>query len=87
MEVGFEKWWKEFGEDLGFEGVKLNDKGKALASIAFGAGTACGMARSKNYTANDSVMPDSVTFANGRVVRIVDNPNPNVLNGVFLQVD
>lgn len=46
-----------------------------------------GMARSRNYTANEAVMPDSVTFANGRRVRIVPNETPGVHHGVYLEVD
>ena len=31
-------------------------------------------------------MAERVDFANGRFVRIVDNPAPGVHNGVFLEV-
>lgn len=88
MEVGFDKWWQEDGKmiDPDTEDVPWFDKRKGLAELAFEAGMKCGMARSTNYVASDTTMPDSVEFANGRTVKIVDNPNPNVHNGVFLEV-
>lgn len=43
-------------------------------------------AQSRNYVADEEVMPERITFANGRVVTIEDNPNPNVGNGVYLAV-
>jgi hypothetical protein len=58
------------------------DKRKALAEAAYEAAKA----QSANYVANEECMPDKVTFGNGRVVKIVDNPNPNVHLGVFLEV-
>jgi hypothetical protein len=76
----FKKWWAECGSRLPYTG-------EARAESAFYAGMEVGMAQSRNYVADSSEMPGQVTFANGRVVRIVDNPNPNVHNGVFLQVD
>lgn len=43
--------------------------------------------QSRNYIADEEVMPEKITFANGRVVWIADNPNPSVSNGVYLEVD
>ena len=89
MLVGFEKWWAEEGRSLDpdTEDVPWFDKRKGLAELAFEAGIKCGEARSRNYTADDEVMPESVTFANGRTVRIADNKAPGVHNGVFLEVE
>ncbi len=88
MLVGFDKWWQEDGRmlDPDTEDVPWFDKRQALADLAFEAGIQCGMARAANYTADDAVMPERVDFANGRFVRIVDNPAPGVHNGVFLEV-
>lgn len=85
---GFDKWWSEEGKgiDPDTSDVPWFDKRKALAELAFEAGVKTGMARSTNYVASDVEMPDSVTFANGRTVRIADNPNPNVHLGVYLEV-
>jgi hypothetical protein len=80
MLVGFEKWWTE-------EGRSLDRETFTLAQLAFAAGIKCGNARSRSYTADDEVMPESVTFANGRTVRIVANKAPGVQNGVFLEVE
>ena len=43
-------------------------------------------AQSRNYTADEEVMPEKVTFANGRVVWIADNKADGVHNGVYLEV-
>ena len=88
MLSGFDKWWQEDGRmlDPDTEDVPWFDKRQALADLAFEAGIKCGMARAANYTADDAVMPERVDFANGRFVRIVDNPAPGVHNGVFLEV-
>ena len=88
MLVGFDKWWQEEGKmiDPDTEDVPWFDKRQALAELAFKAGIKCGMERAANYTADDAVMPERVDFANGRFVRIVDNPAPGVHNGVFLEV-
>lgn len=88
MLVGFDKWWQETGKflDPDTEDVPWFDKRRALAEAAFEAGIETGTARSRNYTADDEVMPESVTFANGRRVRIVSNEAPGVHNGVFLRV-
>lgn len=56
----------------------------AMAAIAVSARV---MARSRNYVADDAEMPESVTFANERTVRIVSNPNPGVHLGVYLEVE
>ena len=88
MLVGFDKWWQEDGRmlDPDTEDVSWFDKRQVLADLAFEAGIKCGMARAANYTADDAEMPERVDFANGRFVRIVDNPAPGVHNGVFLEV-
>jgi hypothetical protein len=88
MLVGFDKWWQEDGRmiDPDTEDVPWFDKRKGLAEMAFEAGIKCGMARAGNYTADDAEMPERVDFANGRFVRIVDNPAPGVHYGVFLEV-
>jgi hypothetical protein len=80
----FEQWWNRHGRfiDPDTEDVPWFDKRKALAELAFEAAKA----QSGNYTANDECMPDRVTFGNGRVVEIADNPAPNVHLGVFLKV-
>jgi hypothetical protein len=89
MLVGFDKWWQEEGRmlDPDTADVPWFDKRQGLAELAFEAGIKCGMARSRNYVADDAVMPESVTFANGRTVRIVDNKTLGVHNGVFLEVE
>ncbi len=88
MLVGFDKWWQEEGKmiDPDTEDVPWFDKRQALADLAFEAGIKCGMARAGNYTADDAVMPERVDFANGRFVRIVDDPALGVHNRVFLEV-
>jgi hypothetical protein len=88
MLVGFDKWWQEDGKmiDPDTEDVPWFDKRKSLAEMAFEAGIKCGMARAANYVADDAEMPERVDFANGRFVRIVDNPTPGVHLGVFLEV-
>jgi hypothetical protein len=88
MLSGFEKWWQEQGRGLDpdTEDVPWYDKREALAHLAFDEGVRVGMALAGNYTADDAVMPERVDFANGRFVRIVDNPAPGVHNGVFLEV-
>ena len=82
MLVGFDKWWQEEGKmiDPDTEDVPWFDKRQVLADLAFEAGIKCGMARAANYTADDAEMPERVGFANGRFVRIVDNPAPGVHN-------
>lgn len=86
---GFDKWWEEDGKflDPDTSDVSWFDKRKALAQLAFEAGIDCGMARSRNYTANEESMPDAVTFANGRKVTIADNKSPGVHHGVYLEVE
>lgn len=89
IEVGFDKYWNEDGKgyDPDTEDVPWFDKRKFLAEHAFEAGLKIGMARSRNYTASDEVMPERVTFANGRVVYIADNKTPGVHHGVYLEVE
>lgn len=67
-----------------FEGLNQSIK-DAWAAAAIGVSIRV-EARSRNYTASDAEMPDSVTFANGRTVSIVDNKTPGVQHGVFLKV-
>jgi hypothetical protein len=73
----FEQWLQRTGQDTRNVGAKV------LAKAAWEAAKA----QSRNYVADDEVLPERVTFANGRVVTIQDNPNPNVHNGVYLAVD
>lgn len=74
----FEKWWSEDGRlyDPDTADVHWYDKRRELAEYAFAKGVEIGMARSRNYTANSAVMPDRIHFANGRIVKIVTNPEP-----------
>lgn len=67
-----------------FEDVKL-DIQDAWAAASYAVAVRV-EAQSRNYIANEEQMPDSVTFANGRTVRIADNTAPNVHLGVFLEV-
>lgn len=78
--VGFDKWWSEQGRflDSDTEDVTWYDKREALAHIAFDEGVKIGMALAENYTANDSVYPTSVYFANGRVVTLREDPIPHL---------
>jgi len=48
--------------------VPWYDKRKSLAEYAF----ARAWAQSRNYVADDAVMPEKVTFANGRIVRVAE---------------
>lgn len=73
----FEDWIQRTGQET------RNVGAKALAKAAWEAAKA----QSRNYVADDEVMPERVTFANGRVVTIQDNPEPGVHNGVYLSVD
>ena len=43
-------------------------------------------AQSRNYVTDEEVMPEKITFANGRVVWIADNKTEGVHHGVFLEV-
>ena len=72
----FEGWIQRTGQKT------RNVGAMALAKAAWDAAKA----QSRNYVADDEVMPERVTFGNGRVVTIQDNPDPNVHNGVYLSV-
>ena len=89
MLVGFDKWWQEDGRmlDPDTEDVSWFDKRQVLADLAFEAGIKCGMARAANYTADDAEMPERVDFANGRFVRIVDNPARKSITECFWRLD
>ena len=72
----FEQWWER-------EGQRMNpDEAKRLAKCAYNAA----LEQSRNYVADEEVMPEKVTFANGRVVYIADNKTPGVQFGVYLGV-
>ena len=62
----FEKWWAEDGQYIDRD----SDNVKTLAELAFAKGVEIGTAWSRNYTANSSVDPDRIHFANGRVVKL-----------------
>ncbi len=68
----FQKWW----DDGKMHGQNL-DNAPRIAKIAFKAA----MAISRNYVADDAEMPEKVTFANGRVVKLADS------NAVFLEIE
>ena len=72
----FEGWIQRTGQKT------RNVGAMALAKAAWDAAKA----QSRNYVADDEFMPERVTFANGRIVTIQDNPDPNVPNGVYLSV-
>lgn len=80
----FDEWWTRIGRTLDpdTEDVPWYDKRKGLAEAAFNAAKA----QSRNYTADEEVMPEKVTFGNGRVVWIAENKTPGVHNGVYLEV-
>ena len=80
----FEQWWSRVGFGLfpnAGDEIYLGDK-KGIAEAAWTAA----VGQSRNYTADEEVMPEKITFGNGRVVYIADIPNPGVHNGVFLEV-
>lgn len=81
MKTTFEAWYERSGRHIDNQLTR-----EEFAKVAFEDGFAIGMAQSRNYTANEEQMPESVTFANGRTVKIVSNTNPGVHNGVFLEV-
>lgn len=87
--VGFDKWWREEGRmlDPDTSDVPWFDKREGLAALAFEAGMKCGMARSRNYVADEAVLPERITFANGRSVWIAKNEAPGVQHGVYLAVE
>ena len=80
----FDEWWERDGKffDPDTDDVPWFDKRKFLAEYAFMRARA----QSRNYTADEEVMPEKVTFANGRVVWIADNEADGVHNGVYLEV-
>lgn len=73
----FDEWLQRTGQHT------KNVDAIELAKIAWSTA----LAQSRNYVADEEQMPDSVTFANGRIVRIVDNKTPGVHNGVYLEVE
>lgn len=78
MELRFEKWWGESGRyiDPDTDDVPWFDKRKELCAVAFGVGVSIGFAQGGNYTADDAVNATKITFANGRVVRVVNDITP-----------
>lgn len=82
MKTSFEAWYKRSGKHLDSQLTR-----EEFVTVAFEEGFAIGMAQSRNYTADDAQMPESVTFANGRTVKIVSNTTPGVEHGVFLEVE
>lgn len=75
----FEQWLERTGQTAM---TILNEPAFTLAKAAWNAA----LAQSRNYVADEAVMPEKVTFANGRVVYIADNTAPGVHNGGFLEV-
>ena len=73
----FEQWIERTGQNT------RNVSALDLARHAWSAA----IAQSRNYVADEEVMPERVTFANGRVVYITDNKEPGVHNGVYLEVE
>lgn len=78
--TAFEQWWKRQTE-INAAGL-LKMTAKQIARHSFEHGMSIG----GNYVADDVEMPESVSFENGRVVRIVDNETPGVREGVYLTV-
>jgi hypothetical protein len=72
----FDVWWTRMYS-------KLPVDQKEIARAAFEAAKA----QSRNYFADDDTFPEQVTFCNGRVVSIQDNPEPGVHHGVYLSVN
>lgn len=68
MPEPFDEWWNRDGRfyDPDTTDVPWYDKRKALAERAFHAASA----QSRNYIADQEVYPQSVTFFNGRRVRV-----------------
>lgn len=64
----FESWWQRDGRyiDPDTDDVPWFDKRKELCEHAFRAA----MAQSGNYTADREVLPQAVTFVNGRRVSL-----------------
>jgi ribosomal protein L10 len=76
----FDQWLERTGQSAM---AVLNDPAVTLARAAWEAAKA----QSRNYVADEEVMPEKITFANGRVVYIKDNETPGVHNGVYLEVE
>ena len=72
----FEQWLERTGQDTKNVGAK--ELGKAAWEAA--------KAQSRNYMADETEMPEKITFANGRVVWIADNKTEGVHHGVYLEV-
>jgi len=72
----FEQWIERTGQRTKNVGAMVLAKAACEAAKA----------QSRNYVADEVEMPERITFANGRVVYIADNPNPGVHHGVFLEV-
>lgn len=72
----FENWLQRTGQNTRNTGALELAKSSWIAAKA----------QSRNYTADEEVMPEKVTFANGHVVWIADNKTPGVHNGGFLEV-
>lgn len=70
----FEQWLQRTGQNT------RNVFAKDLAKRAWDAAKA----QSRNYVADKEVMPQKVTFANGRVISIADHQKPDIHGGVFL---
>ena len=68
IEHQFEAWWTSRGQyiDPDYDTVDWADKRKGLAAHAFVAA----MAQSGNYVTDHAVTPKTVTFANGRQVKM-----------------
>lgn len=82
MKTAFEAWYERCGKHIDPDLTR-----EEFATAAFEDGFQIGMAQSRNYTADKEQMPQSVTFANGRTVKIVPNTAPGVQHGVFLEVE
>ena len=72
----FDVWWTRMYS-------KLPVTQKEIARAAFEAAKV----QSRKYFADAELMPSQVTFANGVVVSIQDNPEPGVHHGVYLSVN
>lgn len=72
----FEEWLQRTGQNT--QNVGAISLGKAAWEAA--------KAQSRNYVADEEVMPEKITFANGRVVWIEDNKSSGVKCGVYLEV-
>lgn len=81
----FDDWWDRVGQsfDPDTSDVPWYDKRRELARKAYKVA----LAHSRNYVADEEEMPEKITFGNGRIVTIQDNPDPNVKYGVYLEVE